>query len=262
MEKNTEKKRKRTLSNQMARKACVHCKKSHRKCNDERPCNNCVKSKKECYDVENKYRKNVMPPTVIKNEKKTESNKGKKKNTASNRGEKKIINKNNNNAVFGQQGICENNYFDGGELNQEADDKFMQLINIMVDESKIIDEMEEKKIHSTASNLHINAHTDPLVNLRCHEEFINLPSPTTKEEYTPNNNHYASSDPITENNSLPPLPTIPLDINKNLIPNKENLLKHIQPQMGVGNQLPSLILPNKEINNQTLSKEKSISFNN
>eukprot|EP01091_Cochliopodium_minus_P009135 TRINITY_DN2181_c0_g1_i2.p1 TRINITY_DN2181_c0_g1~~TRINITY_DN2181_c0_g1_i2.p1 ORF type:complete len:412 (+),score=94.05 TRINITY_DN2181_c0_g1_i2:177-1412(+) len=61
--KKNDNKRKRIVSYQMAKKACFHCKKSHRKCNDERPCQNCVKSNKNCYDVENKYRKNVVAPT-------------------------------------------------------------------------------------------------------------------------------------------------------------------------------------------------------
>jgi hypothetical protein len=51
--------------NKIARKACAHCQKSHRKCNDMRPCQNCIKSNKKCYDVENKIKKNVIPPTIV-----------------------------------------------------------------------------------------------------------------------------------------------------------------------------------------------------
>ena len=54
--------------NKIARKACAHCQKSHRKCNDMRPCQNCVKSNKKCFDVENKIKKNVIPPKTINSE--------------------------------------------------------------------------------------------------------------------------------------------------------------------------------------------------
>eukprot|EP01091_Cochliopodium_minus_P003588 TRINITY_DN1357_c0_g1_i1.p1 TRINITY_DN1357_c0_g1~~TRINITY_DN1357_c0_g1_i1.p1 ORF type:complete len:672 (+),score=223.81 TRINITY_DN1357_c0_g1_i1:64-2079(+) len=43
----------------MASCACFHCRKSHRKCNNERPCNNCIKGKLDCFDEEtNNKRRN------------------------------------------------------------------------------------------------------------------------------------------------------------------------------------------------------------
>ena len=45
-----------------AKKACVNCQKTHRKCENVRPCNNCKKNNRVCYDVQNKKRKNVLPP--------------------------------------------------------------------------------------------------------------------------------------------------------------------------------------------------------
>lgn len=48
------KKKKRVVKDKMSKKACFHCRKGHRKCNDERPCKNCVRLNKECFDeVEN-----------------------------------------------------------------------------------------------------------------------------------------------------------------------------------------------------------------
>lgn len=51
------------LKKKNAKKACVHCKKSHRKCNDVRPCDNCIKFKKNCFDQPNLTRvsNNIHP---------------------------------------------------------------------------------------------------------------------------------------------------------------------------------------------------------
>lgn len=48
---NKKKQPKTNKKKKIAKKACFHCKKGHRKCGDERPCFNCIRSKKECFDV-------------------------------------------------------------------------------------------------------------------------------------------------------------------------------------------------------------------
>ena len=48
----TKTKKKRMVLNEFAKKACFHCKKGHRKCDNNRPCNNCKRMNKQCYDVD------------------------------------------------------------------------------------------------------------------------------------------------------------------------------------------------------------------
>ena len=49
---NSTKTKKRRVVNEIAKKACFNCKKGHRKCDNNRPCNNCKRLNKQCFDVE------------------------------------------------------------------------------------------------------------------------------------------------------------------------------------------------------------------
>ena len=57
MKNDSKTKRKRVVKEKMASCACANCRLRHKKCNNQRPCDNCIKFNTECYDVENKKKK-------------------------------------------------------------------------------------------------------------------------------------------------------------------------------------------------------------
>jgi len=48
------------LKRKNSKQACFHCKVSHRKCDNNRPCSYCSKVGKDCFDVPNKKKRKKM----------------------------------------------------------------------------------------------------------------------------------------------------------------------------------------------------------
>ena len=49
----TQRKKERKMKKRLRRSACINCHKSHRKCDEERPCSNCKKTSVDCIDFSN-----------------------------------------------------------------------------------------------------------------------------------------------------------------------------------------------------------------